>query len=91
MGVISDGSYGVPMGIIYSFPVTCSRGKWKIVQGKKQTFNADESLFHSAGLEVYDEFSRKRMKASADELVEERSIALQFVGPRSGRSSISRA
>jgi malate dehydrogenase len=33
MGVPSDGSYGVPEGIIYSFPVTCSGGKWKIVQG----------------------------------------------------------
>lgn len=31
MGVLSDGSYGVPRGIIYSFPVTCSRGEWHIV------------------------------------------------------------
>ena len=36
MGVISDGSYGVPEGLMYSFPVTCKGGKWKIVQGKKQ-------------------------------------------------------
>jgi malate dehydrogenase len=33
MAVPSDGSYGVPEGIIYSFPVTCAGGKWKIVQG----------------------------------------------------------
>jgi len=33
MGVYSDGSYGVPKGIIYSFPVTCSNGTWSIVQG----------------------------------------------------------
>ena len=33
MGVYSDGSYGVPSGLIYSFPVTCSGGEWKIVQG----------------------------------------------------------
>eukprot|EP00211_Chloroparvula_japonica_P007900 CAMPEP_0119125206 /NCGR_PEP_ID=MMETSP1310-20130426/4561_1 /TAXON_ID=464262 /ORGANISM="Genus nov. species nov., Strain RCC2339" /LENGTH=317 /DNA_ID=CAMNT_0007115253 /DNA_START=1 /DNA_END=954 /DNA_ORIENTATION=+ len=33
MGVISDGSYGVPKGVIYSFPVTCANGKWQIVQG----------------------------------------------------------
>ncbi|CAL4917168.1 unnamed protein product [Urochloa decumbens] len=33
MGVYSDGSYGVPAGLIYSFPVTCSGGEWKIVQG----------------------------------------------------------
>jgi malate dehydrogenase len=32
MAVPSDGSYGVPEGIIYSFPVTCSGGKWKIVK-----------------------------------------------------------
>ena len=34
MGVYSDGSYGVAEGLIYSFPVTCSGGDWKIVQGR---------------------------------------------------------
>lgn len=33
MGVYSDGSYGIEPGLIYSFPVTCSGGDWKIVQG----------------------------------------------------------
>ncbi|MBP9741905.1 MAG: malate dehydrogenase [Burkholderiales bacterium] len=33
MGVQSDGSYGIPAGIIYGFPVTCSNGKYQIVQG----------------------------------------------------------
>jgi malate dehydrogenase len=33
MGIPSDGSYGVPEGIISSFPVTCSGGKYEIVQG----------------------------------------------------------
>jgi malate dehydrogenase len=33
MAVPSDGSYGVPEGIISSFPVTTSGGDWKIVQG----------------------------------------------------------
>jgi len=33
MGVVSDGSYGVPRGLVFSFPVTISGGKWKIVQG----------------------------------------------------------
>ncbi|KAL6068651.1 malate dehydrogenase [Balamuthia mandrillaris] len=33
MGVVSDGSYGVSKGIIYSFPVTCSHGEYSIVQG----------------------------------------------------------
>lgn len=33
MAVVSDGSYGVPAGLISSFPVTCTGGKWEIVQG----------------------------------------------------------
>jgi malate dehydrogenase len=33
MAVISDGSYGVPEGLISSFPVTTKDGNWKIVQG----------------------------------------------------------
>merc|ERR1712158_309659 len=33
MGVFSDGSYSTPKGVMFSFPVTCSGGKWKIVQG----------------------------------------------------------
>jgi malate dehydrogenase len=33
MAVPSDGSYGVPEGIISSFPVNCSDGEYTIVQG----------------------------------------------------------
>jgi len=33
MAVASDGSYGVPEGLISSFPVTTSNGDWEIVQG----------------------------------------------------------
>jgi malate dehydrogenase len=62
MAVHSDGSYGVPEGIISSFPVTCSKGEWSIVQG----------------LDI-DEFSRGRIDASANELVEERD-AVQGMG-----------
>ncbi|MDZ7826417.1 MAG: malate dehydrogenase [Gammaproteobacteria bacterium] len=54
MGVFSDGSYGIREGLIYSFPVTCSGGDWKIVQG----------------IEVND-FSRERMTATENELLEE--------------------
>ncbi|MFE5121727.1 malate dehydrogenase [Streptomyces sp. NPDC056669] len=32
-GVVSDGSYGVPEGLISSFPVTAANGKFEIVQG----------------------------------------------------------
>ncbi|QFU90035.1 malate dehydrogenase [Amycolatopsis sp. YIM 10] len=53
--VVSDGSYGVPEGLISSFPVTAKDGKYEIVQG----------------LEI-DEFSRGRIDASVQELIEER-------------------
>ncbi len=33
MAVLSDGSYGVPEGLISSFPVTTKDGNWKIVTG----------------------------------------------------------
>jgi malate dehydrogenase len=33
MGVPSDGSYGIPTGVIYGYPVTCRDGKYQIVQG----------------------------------------------------------
>src|ERR1700742_4864270 len=33
MAVFSDGSYGVPEGIVSSFPVTTKDGDWSIVQG----------------------------------------------------------
>jgi malate dehydrogenase len=33
MAVPSDGSYGVPEGLISSFPCTCANGEYSIVQG----------------------------------------------------------
>ncbi len=33
MGIVSDGSYGVPAGLISSFPVTTKDGAYEIVQG----------------------------------------------------------
>jgi malate dehydrogenase len=33
MGLPSDGSYGIPEGIIYGYPATCSGGRYEIVQG----------------------------------------------------------
>lgn len=43
MAVTSDGSYGVPKGLIYSFPVRCQQGKWTIVQGLTvDAFSADK-------------------------------------------------
>jgi malate dehydrogenase len=33
MAVVSDGSYGIPEGLVYSYPVTTRDGSWEIVQG----------------------------------------------------------
>jgi malate dehydrogenase len=33
MGVPSDGSYGIPEGLICGFPCVCSGGEWQIVEG----------------------------------------------------------
>lgn len=55
MGVLSDGSYNIAKGLIYSFPCICKDGDWKIVQG----------------LSIND-FSRSKMTATEQELIEER-------------------
>ncbi len=55
MAVPSDGSYGIPEGIISSFPCTTDAGEWSIVQR----------------LDI-DDFSRPRIDASAQELVDEK-------------------
>ena len=57
MGIPSDGSYGIPEGVIYSYPVVCENGSYKIFQG----------------LEI-NEFSKRRMKITYEELVEERAL-----------------
>jgi malate dehydrogenase len=61
MSVPSDGSYGVPEGIISSFPCTCVDGEYTIVQG----------------LDI-DDFSRGRIDASTNELVEERDAVREL-------------
>ena len=33
MGIPSDGSYGIPEGLIYGYPTTCKNGKYEIVKG----------------------------------------------------------
>lgn len=59
MAVPSDGSYGIKKGIIYSFPVTCAKGKYKIVKGleidtysrKKMDETAEELFAERAAVE----------------------------------------
>jgi len=55
MAVPSDGSYGIPEGLISSYPCTVSGGEISIVPG----------------LDI-DDFSRARIDATRDELLEER-------------------
>ena len=33
MGVPADGSYGIPEGVLYGYPVTCKGGRYEIVKG----------------------------------------------------------
>ena len=35
MAVYSKGEYGAPSDVVFSFPVTCLNGEWKIVEGLK--------------------------------------------------------
>jgi len=63
--VVSDGSYGIPAGLIYSFPLI-SKGKaaWSIVPGMP-----------------IDAEARARLDASAAELVAERDAVKELLGP----------
>jgi malate dehydrogenase len=55
MSVPSDGSYGIPEGVIYGFPVTCKNGHYKIVQGLSIS-----SLVHKHMEESYGELIEER-------------------------------
>jgi len=35
MAVVSDGSYDIPKGLVFSFPVSCKNGEYKIITGLK--------------------------------------------------------
>lgn len=64
MAVPSDGSYGVPEGLIYSFPCTVDAdGEYHIVQG----------------IDLNDS-ARARIKTSADELASERETVKDLLG-----------
>ena len=47
MGVPSDGSYDIPAGVIFSFPVTCQNGQYKIVQGLELSESDKEKMQES--------------------------------------------
>ena len=64
MGVVTtDDTYGIPEGVVYSFPVTIKQGgDWEIVKS----------------LTISD-FAREKMDATAKELIEEKEVACQFL------------
>ena len=47
MGIPSDGSYDIPEGIIYGFPVTTEGGEYKIVQGLEIDEFSRERMTHT--------------------------------------------
>ena len=64
-GIVSDGSYGIPAGLIYSFPLRTADGKaYSIVQGLP-----------------IDDDARRRLDASAEELRAERDAVKDLLGP----------
>lgn len=64
VAVSSDGSYGVPKGLMCSFPIRAlGQGRWEIVQGIP-----------------LDDFGRQKLAATVAELEEERAAAAKAVG-----------
>ena len=64
-GIVSDGSYDIPAGLVYSYPLRSEDGKsWSIVQGLD--LDAD---------------ARQRIDASAQELIAERDAVKDLLGP----------
>lgn len=63
MGVYSQGEYGITEGLIYSFPCTCKNGDWSIVEG----------------VDVSSDFSKEKMKATEQELSEERDAVAHLL------------
>ena len=64
VAVCSDGSYGVPKGLMCSFPIRAlGRGKWEIVAGLK-----------------LDDFGQRKLAATVAELEEEKKAAAEAVG-----------
>jgi len=63
VAVSSEGSYGVPEGLMFSYPIRSDGSNWSIVQG----------------LELND-FSRAKIAATQQELLEEREAVQELLG-----------
>lgn len=62
MAIPSDGSYGIPEGVIYSYPCVCKNGQYQIVQG----LDIDE--FSRERMRLTDQELREE-RASVEELL----------------------
>lgn len=63
MAVPSDGSYNVPKGLVFSFPVTISKsGEYAIVQGLPM-----------------NNFARDKMKLTIQELEQEKEAVMALI------------
>jgi len=60
MAILSDGSYGVEPGVIFSYPVTCANGDYQIVQG------LEISEFSQQRIDATDEELRSERAAVED-------------------------
>lgn len=58
MAVPSDGSYGIPNGLMFSFPVTITDGEWKIVQGLTLDDTARQKIADTQKVKLNKEVSR---------------------------------
>jgi malate dehydrogenase len=47
MGVPSDGSYGIPEGIMYGVPVTCANGEYQVIKGLEIDAFSRERMDHT--------------------------------------------
>jgi malate dehydrogenase len=64
-GVVSNGSYGIPAGLIFSFPLTSADGRsWSVIPDLP-----------------IDDDARRRLDASAAELIAERDAVKDLLGP----------
>ncbi|WP_417531108.1 malate dehydrogenase [Marinobacter lipolyticus] len=81
MAIVSDGSYGIAKGIVYSFPVRCDYGRFQIVRGLKI------SDFARKKMTATEQELLTEMKTVADLLPKETEASHQnlSVGLRSGQ------
>lgn len=54
MGVPSNGCYDIPSGVIYSFPVTCQNGQYRIVENL-ETNQSDQAKMQQSYRELIAE------------------------------------